>query len=402
MPVILVIFGITGDLAKKKLLPAIAALKEAGKLPVQFTLVGVSRQAGPDYFQMDLHNPAEYVRLAEHLATVEEKFDAPAQRLYYLAVPPASSGAIVAHLGAAGLLDEPTDKPGRKSDFLPGKLLLEKPFGTDLASSEVAITHIAKYAKEEQVYRVDHYLAKALAGRILAARKERAWSAETIERIDIVMTEAIGIEGRKIFYEHVGVLGDVIQSHGMELLALMLMELPEDSEEEPLLRRGFAGQALARAAALAHLVPVRPESAVRGQYAGYREEVENAASVMPTYASLILHSQDPVWAGAKFTITAGKALSEKRTEVRITFKDGERRILDAEPEDVLGGYAQVLSSAIAGEHERFTSSSEVLASWLALDALVQAWRMNGEGLFTYERGSSALQLHPGIDEVLPA
>lgn len=380
MPVILTIFGISGDLAKKKLLPAIAALKEAGKLPTQFTLVGVSRQAGPDYFQMDLHNPTEYVRLAEHLVQLEEKFDGRAERLYYLAVPPASSGAIVAHLGAAGLLDEATDK-----------LLLEKPFGTDLASSEAAIAQVAKYASEEQVYRVDHYLAKALADRVLAARKERAWSADTIRRIDIVMTESIGIEGRKIFYEHVGVLGDVIQSHGMELLALALMEVPEDPEEEP----------SARAAALAQLAVVRPEDAIRGQYAGYREEVGNHASIMPTYASLALRSHDPAWAGVQFTITAGKAVGEKRTEMRVTWKGGGELLLDAEPESALGGYAQVLAAAMAGEHERFTSSSEVLAAWLALDGLMHAWRAGDEGLFIYEQGSSALQLAPGIDEALP-
>jgi glucose-6-phosphate 1-dehydrogenase len=370
MPVILIIFGATGDLAKRKLLPAIDALKKAGKLPQMFEVVGVSRKPGTDYFQMDVENAAEYVRLAEHLEKIEEKFGEDTQKLFYLSVPPSAVASIVAHLGEAGLLDEPSDK-----------LLLEKPFGTDFASAEAFIAHIAKYAREEQVYRVDHYLAKSLADRILEAKREQDWSSTTVESVEVLATETIGIEGRGGFYEQVGVLGDIIESHLMELLALVLMAPPESPEEVP----------TERLAALVQLAPVEPKEAMRAQYTGYREEVGNTASVVPTFASVALHSTDPVWAGTVLRLTAGKALSEKRTEVRFKFKNGDSTILNAEPEEFPSGYPQVLLSAIAGEQERFVSSGEVLAAWRVLDTLAQAWRASGDGLLTYERGSSTLQ-----------
>jgi glucose-6-phosphate 1-dehydrogenase len=139
------------------------------------------------------------------------------------------------------------------------------------------------------------------------------------------------------------------------------------------------------------LAPVALEDAKRAQYEGYRDEAKNPASIMPTFASITLHSNDPAWAGVALSITAGKCVAEKRTEARITHRDGRVETISAEPDTFPSGYAQVLLSAMGGEHERFTSSCEVLASWHALDGLMQAWRTNGEGLTTYERGSSPLQ-----------
>lgn len=339
-------------------------------LPAKFEVVGISRKEGGGYFKMDVENAAEYTRLAQHLGKLEAAFEEPAQRLYYLAVPPSAVLEIVAHLGESGLLEAPH-----------AKLLLEKPFGIDLASAETHIAEVAKYAHEEQVYRVDHYLAKALAGRLIAAKQEGNWNKDSVRSIEIIALEDIGIEDRAGFYEQVGVLGDVIQSHLMELLATLLMEVPESTEDTP----------TARCAALAQITPLSALDGARAQYEGYLEEVGNPSSVVPTAAAINLRSTDPSWAGVALSITAGKALAEKRTEVRIIHTDGREEIMSAEPDTFPSGYPQLLLSAIAGEHERFTSSCEVLASWHALDALMQAWRASGVGLAVYPRGSSALQ-----------
>jgi len=221
-PTTLVIIGITGDLAKRKLLPAIEAIARAGALPKDFRIIGTTRQADMtaldvcgsatpyvrdnlELFSMDTDDAAEYTRLALRLTELEQGLG-PTQRLFYLSVPPSAVRGIVEHLGTSGLAKRPTTK-----------LLLEKPFGTDLASATDLVTHLSAHFAPGQVYRIDHYLAKQMVQNLIVFREynslvRHTWSNAFIERIEIVASETIGIEGRAHFYEQTGALQDVVQS----------------------------------------------------------------------------------------------------------------------------------------------------------------------------------------------
>src|ERR1700757_3703404 len=233
MKTTLVIFGITGDLAQRKLLPALANVIEADKAG-ELAIIGVSRRPVEQFdvlgdhhgslsgttsmFQMDLSNVDDYVRLKGCIDQQPGE-----QVLFYLSVPPDSSAEIVENLGQAGL-----NAPANK-------LLLEKPFGRDLASAQAMIDHTAAYFHESQVYRIDHYLAKEMAQNLVTFRARNAifsylWSNQYIERIEVVALESINIEGRTTFYEQTGALRDIVQGHLLQLLALTLLPLPDDDE----------------------------------------------------------------------------------------------------------------------------------------------------------------------------
>src|SRR4030095_2860996 len=210
-PTILVIIGITGDLSRRYLLPAVESLGKSGELPEKFRIIGVSRKdispkevvaSGKfsyisdrtEMFQMNLEDEADYTRLRKHLASVEHTFKNKAQVLFYLAIPPQASDVVINLLGEAGFgKDEQT------------KLLLEKPFGTDYPSASELVDRTKKYFDEDQVYRIDHYLAKEMAQNLLIFRSsnslfKRTWGEDFIEQIEILVAEKIGIEGRAAFY----------------------------------------------------------------------------------------------------------------------------------------------------------------------------------------------------------
>ncbi|MCA9327305.1 hypothetical protein KDA14_02130 [Candidatus Saccharibacteria bacterium] len=417
----LVIFGITGDLAQRKLLPALAHIVEEC-LCGELAIIGVSRRAVDQFavlgecgvtlgsmttvFQMDLDNVDDYHNLNNFIDQQEGE-----QVLFYLSVPPESTAKIVENLGAAGL-----NRPGNK-------LLLEKPFGTDLASAQAMIDSTATHFNEEQVYRIDHYLAKEMAQNIVTFRARNAifahlWSNEYIERIEVLALEAIGIEGRAAFYEQTGALRDIVQGHLLQLLALTLLPLSDDLNWDSLPQR--------RQAALDAIQPANPDSSksIRAQYEGYREEVGSHDSIVETFVSIELQSTDPTWAGVPLALTTGKALDGKKTEVRVHFKrvndtqsnylmfkiqPGEGIALDLVtkkpgydqevehqklsymyPTDkrLPDAYEQVLVDAINGRKSLFATSGEVLRAWEILAPLQEAWR-DGENLRFYPIGSKA-------------
>lgn len=430
---VLIIVGVTGDLSTRKLLPAIGEMAAAGVLPKKFRILGISRQHAPhiedllgnvknaayvrahlELFSMSGTDATDYGRLQTLLADIDDCLGGEVQHLWYLAVPPNTTWPIVEQLGSSGLA------------HLPGtKLLLEKPFGVDRVSAQELITHIQRWFTEEQVYRIDHYLAKETVQNIVVFRRdnpvfERTWNRGAIERIDILASEVIGIEQRAVFYEQTGALRDLVQSHLLQLAALTLMTLPEKGE--------WGDIPNARHEILASLKVV-PGSVHFGQYETYRKEVENPTSVVETFVSLTLSSRDPRWQDVPITLTTGKALADKETKIVVTYRadsvpqknqltlrlqpnEGielcffakrpgyDRRIEQvplsftyADHFDVLpDAYERVLLDALRGDHALFASSNEVIESWRITDAARKEWGNTGKQIPLYATGTDPKQV----------
>lgn len=432
IPTILVIIGITGDLAGRKLLPAIEKIAKAGELPEELRIIGITRRnvtaedvlAGKkaqlpfiaqhlEMYTMDLSSADAYVALRGHLDSVASEFSAPAQYLFYLSVPPEISRPVIRLLGDAGFADIPT------------KLLLEKPFGFDLVSAEELISQLQEKFREDQIYRIDHYLAKEMTQNMVVFRNgnslfKRTWNADFIERIEIIASEKIDIENRVAFYEQTGALRDVVQSHLLQLAALALMKLPEQGNYDHM-------QAL-RLEALQSLQLAEGEvhtNVVRGQYEGYDQEVGNIGSETETFVSLKLQSNDEQWTGVPIYLITGKALAEKYTEVRICYKlesedETNKLVLRIQPhegisfdmwskrpgydnslkkvaltfnyyeesEEPTEAYERVFLDAIRSDRTLFTSSQEVLESWRILQPVLQSWHMSAADLKLYPKNSS--------------
>lgn len=412
----LLIFGVTGDLAKRKLLPALRQIVSTGQFK-NLEIIGVSRQqlamsdlaqdelaAISSVFTMDLADGNAYRELRDFLSLQDDE-----QLLAYLSVPPRAATQIVDFMGEAGL-----NTPNVK-------LLFEKPFGVDLVSAEEVIARTARYYGEEQIYRIDHYLAKEMAQNIVAFRGGNAllshiWNNSVIDKIEVIASEQIGIEGRANFYEQTGALRDVVQGHLMQLLALTLMEIPDNLDWNVLPEL--------RLQALQALRPADPARALRAQYETYQTEVANPGSLTETFVRLQLESTAPQWQGVPLTLIAGKALDAKTTEIRLHFRRKHeaqsntltlhiqpnegveielftkkpgydrqfipQKIAFTYPEDTVlpDAYEQVLVDAIRSHKSLFTSSDEVLASWRVLQPLQDTWALNTTPLLHYPQGSS--------------
>lgn len=437
-PTILIIIGISGDLSKRKLLPAISKIKKANMLPDKLKIIGVTRQdnieiekllektidkeyllSNIELFKMDLDDIGEYKKLKNKLEEIEKEFGGPTQKIFYLSVPPKASEPIIELIGQSGLAEN-----------INNKILLEKPFGTDLESAKELINHINKYFKEEQVYRIDHYLAKDTAQNILVFRGgnslfKKTWNKDFIEKIEIIVSEEIDIEGRANFYEQTGALRDFVQSHLLQLLSLVLMELPEGGKTEKVSSLRFNALKdvmIPDTSSLTNYIK-------RGQYIGYREEVNNQNSMTETFASIDLASKDPKWEGVKINLTTGKALKNKYSIIKISYKkdkecESNELILKlGEDEGISFGlwikkpgyeyenehhslqfsfkdhytslplpYEQVFFSAINGDHNLFTSNGEVLETWRILDPIQKYWEQQNNDLIIYEKGSDISQI----------
>lgn len=422
----LLIFGITGDLSTRKLLPAVNAIIKTGTFD-DLQIIGVSRRdvdvaellqsslddqtlaSRVNVFSMDLAKASDYDRLREYVALGADE-----QLIVYLSVPPSAASQIVDFMGEAGMNTSQT------------KLLFEKPFGVDLASAEEMIARTARYYKEDQIYRIDHYLAKEMSQNLVAFRGGNAmfthiWDNEAIEKIEIIASETIGIEGRAAFYEQTGALRDIVQGHLMQLLALTLMDIPADLDWSKLPEL--------RLEALRAITPADPSQVVRAQYDSYQDEVANPGSLTETFVSVKLASRAPQWKGVPLFLITGKGLDYKTTEIRIHFrkqheaqsncltlaiqpnegvtielftkKPGYEHEFESQklafsyPEDTVlpDAYEQVIVDAIRSRKSLFTSSEEVLASWHILQPLQASWMMDSTPLPTYP-------MHASIDDVL--
>jgi glucose-6-phosphate 1-dehydrogenase len=428
-PTILVIVGITGDLSARKLLPAIEKIVAAQAAPEKFKVLGITRrdvsvsevlgnvtgqteylQKNLEMYRMDLNSAADYAKLKKHLAAMASAFDQPAQTLFYLSIPPQISQPIIGFLGSSGI-----------AKSLDTKLLLEKPFGTDLESAEELVRHVKTYFEEDQIYRIDHYLAKEMTQNLAVFRQSNSlfkysWNKDFIESIEIVAAESIDIEGRVEFYEHTGALRDLVQSHLLQLTALVLADLStQDWQAIP----------KERLAALRQILTPTDidKNAVRGQYAGYRAEVGNPDSLVETFVSIRLASKDPRWEGVPITLMTGKALPQKTTEIRIRYKQAHAEeantlIMHIQPNegvevdlwakqpgydrklqkfslafsysnhfaDLPEAYERVFLDAMRCDHSLFTTSDEVLETWRILNPVQHHWAMSDD-IMQYEKGT---------------
>jgi glucose-6-phosphate 1-dehydrogenase len=426
-PTILVIFGITGDLSHRYLLPALNEIAAAGKLPNEFKIIGVSRRpiTQEELFrdkeqnlkrygeplQLDLNSNVAYENLKNKIDEISSEFKTHTEIIYYLSVPPNGVLPIIQKLGETGL-----NPPN-------AKLLLEKPFGVDLESAKNLIAETAKHFPENQVYRIDHYLAKEMAQNIVVFLGSNTlfrsvWSNEFIERIEIDAAEQIGIEGRANFYDSTGALRDLVQSHLLQLAALTLMDPCSnifDFEEIPSKRLN----------ALKHLKVDDGQPFFRGQYEGYRSEVESADSETETFVCLTLKSDDARWSGVPIRLTTGKNLNEKLTEIRVYFKktdESEENLLALriQPKEAIviqiwvkqpgyerklqkipheftynthfdhlpDAYEQVLVDAMQSNHSLFAGSQEVVESWRILQPVQLSWENGKLPLKVYKTGST--------------
>ncbi len=340
-PTAFVIFGITGDLAARKLLPALFQLHRQGALDPSSLIVGYGRSPLSDealrgrlraalgdhadpldeaawdslkgrihYVQGGYRDDAGYARLAERLASWD-----PTQRVFYTATPPETYEAIVRGLAGAGL---------HREDAGWSRLVIEKPFGNDVESARELNRHVLEHFREEQIYRIDHYLAKETAQNLAVLRFansifEPVWSNRYVDHVQITMIEPMGVEGRGSFYESAGVLRDVFQNHLLQLVALVAMEPPA---------RYDAGSVRdEKVKVFSALRCARPERAVFGQYTaqdgvlGYRqEEGVDPSSRQATFAAVELELRNWRWSGVPFYVRSGKRLETKATEIVLQFK----------------------------------------------------------------------------------
>lgn len=465
IPTIIVVLGATGDLMEKKIIPSLLHLSAEDKIPHKFKVVGFARRAltddafrehvgsvvarheSPDlpaghaqdflrlfsYHSGDFTQVESYRGLQSKLQAIDEEWGVCTNKVYYLAVPPEQFASIFQGLAATGL-----NKPcGGAYGWT--RVLIEKPFGHDLASAEKLERMLSRYFKEEQIYRIDHYLAKELIQGIAHFRfsnnlLESSWSNRDIEKIEIRLLESIGVETRGNFYESVGALKDVGQNHVLEMLAAITMDEPAGMSIEDLHEK--------RAELMNTLKPwtmqdIRRDT-YRAQHDGYRTiKGVSSDSTVETYFKLKTELLHPAWRGVPVFLEAGKRCPEARKEIVVTFRHPHtcfmcardhhiqnRVVFSLEPEEKIAihfwtkksgyehtleertfdffvhkrtshvkyveEYSKLIFSCILGDQTVFLSADEVRAQWRFADPIVRAWRQNAVPLHTYKPGTSEM------------
>ncbi|HXG17102.1 MAG TPA: glucose-6-phosphate dehydrogenase [Calidithermus sp.] len=470
-PFTLVIFGASGDLTRRKLLPALFALYAARTLPEPFTVLGVARTAmSDDEFRRRMRAavaehgrvqpPAEHVwerfarslfyrtgdpreascyeQLAPALAALETRRGGPANRLFYCATPPSLYGDIAEHLGAAGLA---------RSAGGWVRIVVEKPFGRDLASARALNRQLARVFGEEQVYRIDHYLGKETVQNLFVLRFangifEPLWNRNHVAHVQVTVAESVGVEDRGAYYEEAGALRDMVQNHLLQLLCLIAMEPPVTFDAGPV-----HDEKQKVLAALRPIEPERvPEVALRAQYVagfvdarpvvGYRQEKAVAPdSRTETYVALRCLVDNWRWAGVPFYLRTGKRLARRASAIVVQFHrtphlifrrspagvEPNRLLIRIQPDEgmaltvaakvpgaelrlgqvrldfrygeVFGGeppeaYERLLLDAIHGDATLYPRGDWVERAWAYLDPVLTAWAADRSSrLPTYEAGS---------------
>jgi glucose-6-phosphate 1-dehydrogenase len=378
-PCCLVVFGASGDLTHRLLVPALYNLAAGGLLPDAFAIIGIARrEMSNDAFRSDLaqalrrfairsiderttsrllaratyvnggaDDPSTYKRLDRELAQVERACATGGNRLFYLATPPSAFAPIIRHLGRSGVT--------REEDGAWRRLIVEKPFGTDLASAQALNRELLGLLEERQIYRIDHYLGKETVQNILVLRFanglfEPIWNRNHIDHVQITVAETLTVGRRGRFYDVTGALRDMVPNHLFQLLSLVAMEPPSRFEAHAV--RSEKAEALDAVHVPSEADALR--DSVRAQYVAARvgdNEVENyrrTADVTPdstteTYVALKLMIDNWRWAGVPFYLRTGKALKSKRTEVAIKFKQAPFAMFRDTPVDRLAQNFLVIS-----------------------------------------------------------
>ena len=400
----IVIFGATGDLCKRKLIPALYKLWEKNLLPDGFVITGASRRdPGRDAWLKTLGEyPEEFTHLLDYVSCdlddPESLYHLPEtdDTTYFLSVPPERYENAIISLKKSELIDDPETS----------RVVIEKPFGYDLKSANHLQSVVGRYLREKQVYRIDHYLGKDTVNNILATRfgnilLEPLWNREYIEEVQIFATETIGCEGRSQYYEGAGVVRDMLQNHMLQVLALIAMEAPCRMDAKEIRREKVKVLSATRLG----------QKLICGQYESYKsEEGVNPDSNTATFVAGDLYIDNWRWKGVPFHFMTGKKMPYQCVEVVIKLKapplslfEGEandRIVIRLQPDahldiqidvkspglsdsvelatlthrypDWLGvdGYEKLLYDAIEDDQSHFVHSEEVLESWRIVDDLL--------------------------------
>ncbi|MBI4137299.1 glucose-6-phosphate dehydrogenase [Candidatus Roizmanbacteria bacterium] len=474
IPTVVIVYGATGDLMARKITPALFHLYSKDKLPKMFHVIGVARRSltndafrahilklaqdhaeTPEqqdkldsfsklffYHQGRFEERADYDKLAREMGVVDEKWNVCSNKLFYLAVPPTYYKTILTHLHDSHLTDPCSPDEGWT------RVLVEKPFGSDLATAQELDELLSKLFKEEQIYRIDHYLGKEMLQNILAFRfsnnfLEQSWDNRFISRIDIRLLEDNDASKRGAFYESVGAFRDVGQNHLLQMLALVTMDNPGTLTADAIRRK--------RAEVLQTLDAPTPEeikqSTIRAQYEGYREHSGvDPHSQVETYFKARACLSSSRWDGVPIYLSSGKGFSKPQKDITITFRNPQvclncepgkdynnQVVFSLEPEETISikffskkpgldliihpqelaftyrttherrqyveEYEKLLLDVIRGDQTLFVSTAEVLPMWQYTDAIVQTWSQGMVPLRTYKRKDDAIAEEKTVDEI---
>lgn len=455
IPTILVAFGASGDLMRVKVLPALYHLYIKGELPERFHVIGFSRREWSDrdfrahvrsvvaehasgadlerflelftFERGDFDEVGSYEAVKMRVEAIDEAWGMCANKLFYLAVAPEYYTTIAKHV-AATRLSEPCAPGGGWI-----RIVVEKPFGDNEETAKKIDEYLASHFREDQIYRIDHYLAKEMLQNILTFRFsnnlfEIPWGKTLIERIDIRVLESIGAETRGSFYDATGTLRDVGQNHFLQMLALLTMEHPQSLDADAIRSRRAE---MLRALEVLSEDDVRAHT-VRAQYRGFRDiKGVSPRSRTETYFKVRAHIDHPRWKGVPIYMEGGKRLGPAQKEIVVTFKhpmpclcppDGPHHtnnvIIRFEPkEEILitfwakkpgytlqteerdfyfllrekshrvqytEEYEKLLLDCIRGDQAFFISTDEIRAMWRYIDPIVAAWKREATPLYSYE------------------
>lgn len=469
----MVIFGASGDLTQRKLIPALYSLMRDGLLPDEFAMIGFARKAKTNesfreemraaceefarskpideaiwekfarslhYQQGDYGSATDYEVLCKRLAAIEQAHGSGANRLFYVATPPEVYPTIIENVGSVLC----TGAAGGDRHW--SRIIIEKPFGHDLKSARELNEHVHRFFREEQVYRIDHYLGKETVQNIFVFRFangifEPIWDRRYVDNVQITVAESIGIGNRGSYYEKAGVIRDIVQNHLLQLLALTAMEPPAEFSADAVRNEKVKVLKALR------VDTSRGDGTVRGQYGpgkmdgqivpGYTQEEGVAPdSTTETYLAMKLFVDNWRWAGVPFYIRSGKRMAKRLTEIVIQFKmpplllfketiaraiEPNLLVINIQPHEGISlrfgakvpgsgdniqtvvmdfnygstfknaapeAYERLILDAMLGDSTLFTRSDEVEASWALLTPVIERWEAGGGSFIELYRSGS--------------
>ncbi|MBL8563473.1 MAG: glucose-6-phosphate dehydrogenase [Gemmobacter sp.] len=452
----LVIFGATGDLARRKILPGLYRRFLAGQMTAESRIIGAARtdldtagfrklvqDAIEEFVSADRRDPAMIAAFLEHLdyvsidaskgeagwTSLNGLMRAGVVRAFYFSVAPSLFGELAEKLHAHGIADGQS------------RIVVEKPFGRDLATARALNATLASHFEESQIYRIDHYLGKETVQNLMAVRFanilfEPLWNSQFIDHVQITVAETVGVEGRGSYYDKSGAMRDMVQNHLMQLLCLIAMEPPYHFDPNAVRDEKLK--------VIRALQPVPHDDIVRGQYnptktaPGYLEDSENPDSRTESYIALKVHVANWRWKNTPFYLRTGKKLRARASEIAITFKEPPHSIFDdaegwrenvlvirlqpnegmnltvmikepgpggmrlmqvpldmsfaealgEEAADIPDAYERLIMDVIRGNQTLFMRGDELEAAWAWTDPIIQGWEARGDKPKGYDPGSS--------------